>query len=149
MVWGFSQLSTWYQDSRSLGAFAGLAFALVFTWRLLRSPSQPQRRQPKRQAATPSSSAVSAHSNATLVPHGGSSSLEDSRAQNVVDEFFQPVKVSVELFSLNANYKMLTLSSFILSRFFFFSVQPTLGQIVRQKLSEGRKVISRCSIIVL
>uniref|UniRef100_A0A2N9IY30 Peroxisome biogenesis protein 22 n=1 Tax=Fagus sylvatica TaxID=28930 RepID=A0A2N9IY30_FAGSY len=106
------------RDSRSLGAFAGLAFALVFTWRLLRSPSQPQRRQPKRQAATPSSSAVSAHSNATLVPHGGSSSLEDSRAQNVVDEFFQPVK-------------------------------PTLGQIVRQKLSEGRKVTCRLLGVIL
>ncbi|XP_059449385.1 peroxisome biogenesis protein 22 isoform X2 [Corylus avellana] len=95
-------------NSRSFGAIAGLAVAIVFTWRLLRSPSQPQRRQPKRQAGTPGSSGVSTPSNVNLVPPGVSPSLEDSRAQNVVDEFFQPVK-------------------------------PTLGQIVRQKLSEGRK----------
>ena len=70
----------------------------------MRSPSLPPRRQPKRQAGTPSSSSVSTHSNATLVPSGSSSSLEDSRAQNVVDEFFQPVKVSVKLFALIMNY---------------------------------------------
>lgn len=70
----------------------------------MRSPSLPPRRQPKRQAGTPSSSSVSTHSNATLVSSGGSSSLEDSRAQNVVDEFFQPVKVSVKLFALIVNY---------------------------------------------
>ncbi|PQQ17926.1 peroxisome biogenesis protein 22 [Prunus yedoensis var. nudiflora] len=46
------------------------------------------------------------------------SSSEDTRAQNVVDEFFQPVK-------------------------------PTLGQIVRQKLSEGRKVTCRLLGVVL
>jgi len=105
-------------NSRSFGAIAGLAVAFVFTWRLLRSPSQPQRRQPKRQAGTPSSSGVSTTSNANLVPPGVSPSLEDSRAQNVVDEFFQPVK-------------------------------PTLGQIVRQKLSEGRKVTCRLVGVIL
>ncbi|XP_042988829.1 DNAJ protein JJJ1 homolog [Carya illinoinensis] len=50
-------------DSRSVGAIAGLAVAIVFTWRLLRSPSQPQRRQPKRQAGTPSSSGANTNSN--------------------------------------------------------------------------------------
>ncbi|KAL3624681.1 hypothetical protein CASFOL_031349 [Castilleja foliolosa] len=32
-------------DSRSVGAIAGLAFAVVFTWRLLRTSNGPQRRQ--------------------------------------------------------------------------------------------------------
>jgi hypothetical protein len=73
----------------------------------LRSPSQPQRRQPKRQAGTPSSSGVSTTSNANLVPPGVSPSLEDSRAQNVVDEFFQPVKVGVEFFARHLNYILL------------------------------------------
>ncbi|CAL5321751.1 unnamed protein product [Camellia sinensis] len=95
-------------DTQSIGALAGLAIAILFTWRLLRSTSAAQRRQPKRQATTPSSSGVvSTHSNANLTFSGDLSS-EDSRAQNVIDEFFQPIK-------------------------------PTLGQIVRQKLSEGRK----------
>ena len=67
--------------------------AIIFTWRLLRSPSGPQRRIPKRQAPAPSSSGVSSQSATTLVPSGVCSSSDDSRAQNVIDEFFQPVKV--------------------------------------------------------
>ncbi|GFZ05534.1 peroxin 22 [Actinidia rufa] len=99
-------------DSQLVGALAGLAVALLFTWRLLRSPSGPQRRQPKRQTPIPGTSGVSTHSNANLTYS------EDSRAQNVIDEFFQPVK-------------------------------PTLGQIVRQKLSEGRKVTCQLRGVVL
>ncbi|XP_065876712.1 peroxisome biogenesis protein 22 [Euphorbia lathyris] len=107
-------------DSRSVGAIAGLAIAIVFTWRHFRSPSGTQRRQPKRQASTTSSSVVSSQSNSALIPSGvcSSSSSEDLRAQNAVDEFFQPVK-------------------------------PTLGQIVRQKLSEGRKVTCRLLGVIL
>lgn len=70
-----------------MGALAGLAVAVVFTWRLLRSPSGPQRRQPKRQAPAPSSSGINPQSTTNLIPSG------DSRAQNAIDEFFQPEKV--------------------------------------------------------
>ncbi|KAL2524631.1 Peroxisome biogenesis protein 22 [Abeliophyllum distichum] len=107
-------------DSRSVGAIAGLAFAVVFTWRLLRTPSGPQRRQPKRQASTPGSSSASSHANANVnvISSGSSNPSEDSRTQNVIDEFFQPVK-------------------------------PTLGQIVRQRLSEGRKVTCRLLGVIL
>jgi hypothetical protein len=87
----------WYQDSRSVGAVAGLAVAIVFTWRLLRSNSGPQRRQPKR-APTTSSSVVTTQPNAVSIPSAGvCSSSEDLRVQNVVDEFFQPVKVRNQL----------------------------------------------------
>ncbi|XP_030544391.1 peroxisome biogenesis protein 22 isoform X2 [Rhodamnia argentea] len=95
-------------NSRSLGAIAGFAVAVVFTWRLLRTPRGPQRRIQKRQAASSSSSGLPSQTNTTSTSSGVCSTSEDLRAQNVVDEFFQPVK-------------------------------PTLGQIVRQKLSEGRK----------
>ncbi|KAK3404555.1 hypothetical protein EUGRSUZ_K00861 [Eucalyptus grandis] len=98
-------------NSRSLGAIAGFAVAVVFTWRLLRTPRGPQRRIQKRQAASPASSGLPPQTNTASTSSGVCSTSEDLRAQNVVDEFFQPVK-------------------------------PTLGQIVRQKLSEGRKVIS-------
>ncbi|XP_010240960.1 PREDICTED: peroxisome biogenesis protein 22-like isoform X1 [Nelumbo nucifera] len=104
-------------NSRSLGALAGLAIAIVFTWRLFRTPPRHQRRQPKRLAPTPSTSGVNTHSDGAPVSPGICSS-EDSRAQNVIDEFFQPVK-------------------------------PTLGQIVRQKLSEGRKVTCRLLGVIL
>ncbi|KAG8386998.1 hypothetical protein BUALT_Bualt03G0206800 [Buddleja alternifolia] len=99
-------------DSRSFGAIAGLAFAIVFTWRMLRTSRGPQRREPKRQS--PSSSNSSVNASASAASSKVSNPPEDSRTQNVVDEFFQPVK-------------------------------PTLGQIVRQRLSEGRKVT--CSLL--
>ncbi|XVE92880.1 hypothetical protein REPUB_Repub01dG0141600 [Reevesia pubescens] len=84
----------------------------------MRSPAAPPRRQPKRQFPTTSSSSISTQSNPALMPSGVCSSSEDLRAQNVVDEFFQPLK-------------------------------PTLGQIVRQKLSEGRKVTCRLLGVIL
>ncbi|KAL3848954.1 hypothetical protein ACJIZ3_010836 [Penstemon smallii] len=98
-------------DSRSIGAIAGLAFAIVFTWRLLRTP---QRRPPKRQTTTASSSSATPNASSS----GNSNSLEDSTTQNVIDEFFQPVA-------------------------------PTLAQIVRQRLSEGRKVTCRLLGVIL
>ncbi|CAK9142723.1 unnamed protein product [Ilex paraguariensis] len=105
-------------DLRSIGALAGLAVAIVFTWRLLRSPSGPQRRRPKRPAVAPSSSGMSTLPNTNVVASRVCSSSEDSRAENVIDEFFLPVK-------------------------------PTLGQIVRQRLSEGRKVTCRLVGVIL
>ncbi|MED6224746.1 peroxisome assembly protein 22, partial [Stylosanthes scabra] len=105
-------------DTHSIGAVAGLAVAIFFAWRLLRSPSVPQRRQQKRQVASSSTPGVSAHSNAVVVPSGVCSTSEDSRVQNVVDEFFQPVK-------------------------------PSLGQLVRQRLSEGRKVTCRLLGVII
>lgn len=102
-------------DLLSVGALAGLAIAIVFTWKLY--PSAPQRRQPKRQPARASSSGVNLQP-ATLESSSASASAEDLRAQDVVDDFFQPVK-------------------------------PTLAQIVRQKLCEGRKVTCRLLGVVL
>ncbi|KVI04175.1 hypothetical protein Ccrd_017508 [Cynara cardunculus var. scolymus] len=106
------------QDIRSVWAIAGLAVAVIFTWRLFRAPGAPRRRQPKHQAPAPSSSGVNSHSDVNLFHSGVSSSSEDSRAQTVIDEFFQPVK-------------------------------PTLGQIVRQRLSDGRKVTCRLLGVIL
>ncbi|KAK6134891.1 hypothetical protein DH2020_031375 [Rehmannia glutinosa] len=83
-------------DSRSFGAIAGLALAIVFTWRFLRTPRGPQRRQSKRQTPSGSSSGVS-RASVNDVSSEVSNPPEDSRTQNVVDEFFQPVKVTCRL----------------------------------------------------
>ncbi|KAK6157265.1 hypothetical protein DH2020_011513 [Rehmannia glutinosa] len=104
-------------DSRSFGAIAGLALAIVFTWRFIRTPRGPQRRQSKRQTPSGSSSGVS-RASMNDVSSEVSNPPENSRTQNVVDEFFQPVK-------------------------------PTLSQIVRQRLSEGRKVTCRLLGVIL
>ncbi|XP_071698027.1 peroxisome biogenesis protein 22-like isoform X2 [Rutidosis leptorrhynchoides] len=102
------------QDLRSVWAIAGFAVAVIFTWRVLRTPSAPRRRQPKRQAPGSSSSGVATHPDANAFP----SEVDYSRAHTVIDEFFQPVK-------------------------------PTLGQIVRQRLSDGRKVTCRLLGVIL
>lgn len=102
------------QDLRSVWAIAGFAVAVIFTWRLFRTPSAPRRRQPKRQAPGSSSSGVTSHPDANLFP----ADVEDSSAQTVIDEFFQPVK-------------------------------PTLGQLVKQRLSDGRKVTCRLLGVIL
>ncbi|KAG7034960.1 Peroxisome biogenesis protein 22 [Cucurbita argyrosperma subsp. argyrosperma] len=116
----FFPISTQNLDSRSVGAIAGVAVAIIFTWKLLGSSNGYQRRQPKRQtpAASSSTSNVGLNSSEQLISSGVCSSSGDLRAHNVVDEFFQPVK-------------------------------PTLGQIVRQKLSDGRKVTCRLLGIIL
>ncbi|KAG6423472.1 hypothetical protein SASPL_113868 [Salvia splendens] len=116
-------------NSRSVGAIAGLTLALVFTWRLLRVPSEPQRRQSKRQAPPASSSGVSTAETVNASSLGAINPTDDSRTQNVIDEFFQPVKVEKVTF--------------------FIPLQPTLGQIVRQRLSDGRKVTCRLLGVVL
>ena len=90
----------WLQDIRSVWAIAGLAVAVIFTWRLFRAPGAPRRRQPKHQAPAPSSSGVDSHSDVNLFHSGVSSASEDSRAQTVIDEFFQPVKVMESLATL-------------------------------------------------
>ncbi|KAG9454212.1 hypothetical protein H6P81_007116 [Aristolochia fimbriata] len=105
------------QNYRSIWAVAGLAMAVVFIWKLLKTPTERQRRPPKRQGPVGSSSASSQPNAANLFPGVGSSS-EDTKAQNVIDEFFQPVK-------------------------------PTLGQVVRQKLGEGRKVTCQLLGVIL
>ncbi|PIN18331.1 hypothetical protein CDL12_08991 [Handroanthus impetiginosus] len=105
-------------DSRSFGAIAGLALAIVFSWRLLRTPRGPQRRQSKRQAPSASSSGVNSQASENAASSEVINPPEDSRTQNVVDEFFQHVK-------------------------------PTLSQVVRQRLSEGRKVTCRLLGVIL
>ncbi|KAF8090243.1 hypothetical protein N665_0482s0036 [Sinapis alba] len=110
-------------DSRSIGAIAGLAIAVIFTWRAIRTPpGEPRRRQPKRRmqsAETSSAAAAAAQSNLdSTTLHDVSLPHEDNGVQDVVDQFFQPVK-------------------------------PTLGQLVRQKLSEGRKVTCRLLGVIL
>ncbi|KAG2246968.1 hypothetical protein Bca52824_086596 [Brassica carinata] len=95
---------TLYTDSRSVGAIAGLAIAVIFTWRAIRT-----------QPGTESSSA------AASIPPDVSSPHEDNGVQDVVDQFFRLEKYH----------------------------SPTLGQIVRQRLSEGRKVTCRLLGVIL
>ncbi|KAH9618560.1 hypothetical protein KSS87_006328 [Heliosperma pusillum] len=84
------------QDVFSVGAVAGIAIAIIFTWRIF--VSAPERRQPKRHQPNvgTSSGVVGSQPNAAVVV-SSSGSRDDSRARNVVDDFFQPVKVTCRL----------------------------------------------------
>ncbi|KAJ4868704.1 Peroxisome biogenesis protein 22 [Raphanus sativus] len=92
-------------DSRSIGAIAGLAIAVIFTWRAIRR--QPEIRRPKRRLQSDHETSTAPSPDVSSSPH-----------EDVVDQFFQPGK-------------------------------PTLGQIVRQRLSEGRKVTCRLLGVIL
>ncbi|EPS70939.1 hypothetical protein M569_03816 [Genlisea aurea] len=78
-------------DRRSFGAIAGLALAVVFTWKLIKTPRQSGG-QSKRQNSSDSGSSGASTSSATLQVRD---SHEDGRAQNVVDDFFQSSKLTL------------------------------------------------------
>lgn len=68
---------------------------MIFTWRAIRTPGeQRQRRQPKRRIQSAETSSAAAQSNLASVPPEVSSPHEDNAVQDVVDQFFQPVKVT-------------------------------------------------------
>ncbi|XP_010532485.1 PREDICTED: peroxisome biogenesis protein 22-like isoform X2 [Tarenaya hassleriana] len=71
-------------DSRSIGAIAGLAIAIIFTWRAIRTPGEHQRRQPKRRVPTAGSSSSDSQSNIATNPPDASLSHEDTRVQNAL-----------------------------------------------------------------
>lgn len=94
---------SYFQDSRSIGAIAGLALAVFFTWRLLTLPSGTQRRQHKSSAGA-TSSGSSTCTTADVTCSKVSTSSEYSGSQNAVKELFQPVKV---FFLLSAVFPVL------------------------------------------
>lgn len=86
-------LEKWLQDSRSVATLAVFALGIV-AWRMLRSPSGPRRRQPKRQGTSPSTSNDS-HAGTELSSTVASASSEPSMTEDIIDEFFRPVKVGL------------------------------------------------------
>lgn len=81
------------QNLRSLSAIAGFAIAVIFSWKLLKPPSGHHRRQGKRQISATSNS-DSTSSSSQLITSGICSPSDDSGAQNIDNELYQPVKVS-------------------------------------------------------
>lgn len=71
------------QNFRSLSAIAGLALAVIFSWKLLRPPSGHRRRQPKRQTSSAGNSDISTSSNSQLITSAVFSPSDDAGAQKV------------------------------------------------------------------
>ncbi|XP_038979188.1 peroxisome biogenesis protein 22-like [Phoenix dactylifera] len=106
------------QKLRSITTLAALAIAIIFAWKLSRSPSNHQRRQRKQPGPLPARANASLHANMIVQSSEASTSSGDLGVQDVADEFIPPVKL-------------------------------TLGQLVRQRLCEGRKVTCRLLGVIL
>ena len=106
------------QRLRSITTLAALAITLVFAWKLLRTPPEQQRRPRRPSSSSTNLSNNNVRSDSSIRSSEICSSSGDSRAQRAVNEFFQPLELSLE-------------------------------QLVRHKLSEGRKVTCQLLGIVL
>ncbi|XP_078175842.1 peroxin 22 isoform X1 [Carex rostrata] len=84
------------QKLRSYTTLAALAITLVLVWKILRSPPQEPQRRPRRRA-TPSSSGSTGRTSSSANPSTNiCSSSDDSRAQDAINHFFQPVNLTLE-----------------------------------------------------
>ncbi|XP_073115516.1 peroxisome biogenesis protein 22 isoform X1 [Elaeis guineensis] len=117
-VWERLPFHVHREKLRPITTLAALAIAIVFAWKLLRSPSNHQRRQHKQPDTLPARANASSQTNMMVQSSEACTSSGDLRVQDVADEFIQPVKL-------------------------------TLGQLVRQRLCEGRKVTCQLLGVIL
>ncbi|KAG6525417.1 hypothetical protein ZIOFF_015373 [Zingiber officinale] len=80
---------------RSITALATLAISLIFAWKLLRTTPEQQIRQRRRSSTSPNFSTINLHLDTSIqsseIHYSGV-----SREQRSVNEFFQPLKLSLE-----------------------------------------------------
>uniref|UniRef100_A0A0E0H6B9 Peroxisome biogenesis protein 22 n=1 Tax=Oryza nivara TaxID=4536 RepID=A0A0E0H6B9_ORYNI len=103
------------QKLRSFTTLAAITITLIFAWKLLRAPQEQPRRPHRRVAPSPSNTSSRSRPGA-LTSTDACSSSADSRAQEAINQLFQPL---------------------------------TLEQLVRHKLSEGRRVTCRLLGVIL
>lgn len=86
---------------------------MIFTWRAIRTPGERQRRQPKRRIPSAETSSAAAQSNLASIPPEVSLPREDNAVQDVVDQFFQPVKVTFFFSNPISNFVLWCSLSFV------------------------------------
>ncbi|MQL84458.1 hypothetical protein Taro_016973 [Colocasia esculenta] len=134
VITGVQQNLLIYLGDKRFHSFVSLAcllLAIVFSWKVLRAePLQGNRRRQQRRQVPSSGQDIGPRSNLNISSTGEvCSSSGDSRVQDVVDQFFQPIKLTNSL------------------KWLFW--QPTLGQLVRQRLCGGRKVTCQLLGVIL
>uniref|UniRef100_A0A5B7BDK5 Peroxisome biogenesis protein 22 n=1 Tax=Davidia involucrata TaxID=16924 RepID=A0A5B7BDK5_DAVIN len=83
-----------HKSAGSLGALAGFAIAILFTWKFLRSPGGPKRRQQKERGSTSTSnSAFPVNEVASLSEN--CQPIENAKEAESVDDFHSPVKLAL------------------------------------------------------
>ncbi|KAJ0983336.1 hypothetical protein J5N97_011591 [Dioscorea zingiberensis] len=97
-ITGFSARLPFLTDHQRLHSIATvviLAVSVAFAWKFLKAPTYPRRRQRQPPDQFPALSDVTSHSRTMVQGPEAFSSAGDSRVQDVVDDFFQPVKLTV------------------------------------------------------
>ncbi|KAJ0983253.1 hypothetical protein J5N97_011508 [Dioscorea zingiberensis] len=95
---GFSARLPFLTDHQRLHSIATvviLAVSIAFAWKFLKAPTYRRRRQRQPPDQLPALSDVTSHSRTMVQGPEAFSSAGDSRVQDVVDDFFQPVKLTV------------------------------------------------------
>ncbi|XP_074563151.1 peroxisome biogenesis protein 22-like [Curcuma longa] len=85
-----------FQKLRSITTLATLAVTLIFAWKLWRTIPDQQLRQRRRPATSPIFSTNNLHPDTSLRASDIRSYSGDSRAQRSVNEFIQPLELSLE-----------------------------------------------------
>ncbi|XP_039131080.1 LOW QUALITY PROTEIN: peroxisome biogenesis protein 22-like [Dioscorea cayenensis subsp. rotundata] len=106
------------QRLRSITALFALVASIIFVWKLLRGPTEHERRRRRATRPPPSGSDATSHTSTLAQSNEVSTSTGGSSVQDIVHDLFKPVNV-------------------------------TLGQLVRQRFCEGRKVTCRLLGVIL
>lgn len=106
------------QRLRSITALFALLVSIIFVWKILRDPTEHERRRRGQPGLRPSGSDATSRTSTLAQSNEVSSSTGDSSVQDIVHDLFKPVNV-------------------------------TLGQLVKQRFCEGRKVTCRLLGVIL
>ncbi|XP_074561508.1 peroxisome biogenesis protein 22-like [Curcuma longa] len=85
-----------FQKLRSITSLATLAITLIFAWKLLRTAPEQQIRQRRRPSTSPNFSTINLHPDTSIQSSAICSYSGISREQRSVNEFFQPLELSLE-----------------------------------------------------
>ncbi|XP_043716613.1 peroxisome biogenesis protein 22-like isoform X2 [Telopea speciosissima] len=81
-----------HKSAGSLGALAGFAIAIIFSWKFLRSTGRPQRSQPK---PTGSASTSSTRANEDVSSYEARRLEQNVKGVDFIDEFHSPTKLTL------------------------------------------------------
>jgi hypothetical protein len=136
------------QKLRSLTTLAAIGITLLFAWKILRAPQEQPQRPRRRVATSPSNtSSRSRPGPGALASTDACTSSADSRAHEAINQLFQPANVLFIIIWWTPKWCSFFEPLSLISCLLF--LQLTLEQLVRHKLSEGRRVFYKLTAFLL
>ena len=83
-----------YQRLRSITALFALLVSIIFVWKILRDPTEHERRRRGQPGLRPSGSDATSRTSTLAQSNEVSSSTGDSSVQDIVHDLFKPVNVN-------------------------------------------------------